>query len=253
MLELKGIGLNLNGDNGDAKEILKNINLTLADGKLYGITGPNGGGKTSIAKVIMGIYQPTEGTILLNGEDITQLNITERARKGLAYAFQHPPRFKGVHVEEIMRIANPNIGEMEIRAHLRDVGLCPEDYLGRDLGSNLSGGETKRLEVAQLLAKDAQVTIFDEPEAGVDLWTIQKLISVIIGKSRGNSNKTAVIISHNEQFLPICDEIILVADGEIQHQGPSEAVWPLIRDDIICDCKIRNQCGGGIIEVQQYR
>jgi Fe-S cluster assembly ATP-binding protein len=121
------------------------------------------------------------------------------------------------------------------------------------LGPSLSGGETKRLEVAQLLAKDSQLTIFDEPEAGVDLWTIQKLINVIIGKHRGNLQKTAVIISHNEHFLPICDEIILVADGEIQDQGPAEAIWPIIRDDIICDCKMRNQCGGGMIEAQQYR
>jgi Fe-S cluster assembly ATP-binding protein len=253
VLELKGIGLNLNGTNGDAKEILRDINLTFESGKLYAITGPNGGGKTSIAKVIMGIYQPTEGQIFFNGEDITNLSITERSRRGLAYAFQHPPRFKGVYVEEVMHIANPNLDEMGIRSYLRDVGLCPEDYLGRDLGSNLSGGETKRLEVAQLLAKDARVTMFDEPEAGVDLWTIQKLISVIANRHRGNDQKTAVIISHNEQFLPMCDEIILVADGQIQERGPAEAIWPLIRDDIICDCRIRNQCGGGMIEAQQYR
>ncbi|MGI6550069.1 MAG: ABC transporter ATP-binding protein [Syntrophomonadales bacterium] len=253
MLTLRNIGLNLNGDNGDAKEILKNINLTFESGKLYAITGPNGGGKTSIAKVIMGIYQPTAGQIFFEGQDITDLSITERARMGLAYAFQHPPRFKGVYVDEVMRIANPDIDEMGIRSYLRDVGLCPEDYIGRDLGSSLSGGETKRLEVAQLLAKDAKITIFDEPEAGVDLWTIQKLISVIAGRHRGNDQKTAVIISHNEQFLPLCDEIILVADGEIQEQGPSAAIWPLIRDDIICDCRIRNQCGGGLIEAQQYR
>ncbi len=253
MLELKSIGLNLNGSNGDAKEILKNINLTLEKGKLYAITGPNGGGKTSIAKVIMGIYQPTEGQIFLDGEDITNFSITERARQGLSYAFQHPPRFKGVHVEEVMRIANPDIDEIGIRSCLRDVGLCPEDYIGRDLGPGLSGGETKRLEVAQILAKDARITIFDEPEAGVDLWTIQKLISVIVDKHRKTPQKTVIIISHNEQFLPMCDEIILVADGEIQEQGPAEAIWPVIKDDIICDCKMRNQCGGGVIEAQQYR
>ncbi|NLW44318.1 MAG: ATP-binding cassette domain-containing protein [Syntrophomonadaceae bacterium] len=253
MLELKDISLSFNGSNGDAKEILKNINLTFESGKLYAITGPNGGGKTSIAKVIMGIYQPTQGQILFNGEDITNLSITERARRGLAYAFQQPPRFKGLYVEEVMRIANPAIDDMGIRSYLRDVGLCPEDYIGRDLGPSLSGGETKRLEVAQLLAKDALLTIFDEPEAGVDLWTIQKLISLIIKRHRENKGNTVVIISHHEQFLPICDEIILVADGEIREKGPAASVWPLIRDDIICNCGIRNECGGGLIEAQQYR
>lgn len=243
MLVLNDVGLSLNGSNGDAKEILRNINLTFESGKLYAITGPNGGGKTSIAKVIMGIYQPTQGQILLNGEEITHLSITERARRGLAYAFQHPPRFKGVYVEEVMRIANPAIDEMGIRSYLRDVGLCPEDYIGRDLGPSLSGGETKRLEVAQLLAKDALLTIFDEPEAGVDLWTIQKLISLIVRRHRENQQNTMVIISHHEQFLPICDEIILVADGEVQEKGPAATVWPLIRDDIICNCRIRNQIG----------
>ncbi|NLV16538.1 MAG: ATP-binding cassette domain-containing protein [Syntrophomonadaceae bacterium] len=250
MLELRNIGLSLNGESGEAKEILRNINLTLEEGKLYGITGPNGGGKTSIAKVIMGIFSATQGQVLFNGEDITNLSITERARKGLAYAFQNPPRFKGIQVEEVMRIAKPGIDEMSIRGYLRDVGLCPEDYLARDLGANLSGGETKRLEVAQVLAKESQLTIFDEPEAGVDLWTIQKLINLIVTRHRGGANRTAVIISHNEQFLPVCDELVLVADGEIQEQGPTNAIWPLIRDDIICDCQIRNQCGGGFYEVQ---
>ncbi len=247
MLELRNIGLYLSEGSTGEKEILKNVNLALETGKIYGVTGPNGGGKTSIAKVIMGIYRPSHGQVIFNGEDITDLSITERARKGIAYAFQNPPRFKGIQIDELMRVANPEITEMGIRGYLRDVGLCPEDYIDRDLGPSLSGGEIKRLEVAQLLAKDSEITMFDEPEAGVDLWTIQKLINLIIARHRGKPNKTAVIISHNEQFLPICDEIILVADGIIQSQGPTAEIWPLIRDDIICDCKIRNQCGGGVV------
>lgn len=251
MLELRSICLNFNGDNGQAKEVLKNINLKLEKGKLYAITGPNGGGKTSIAKVIMGIYQPISGSLLFNGQDITRLGITERARQGIAYAFQHPPRFKGIPVDAMMQIAAPNADNLAIRTYLRDVGLCPEDYVGRDIGPDLSGGEIKRIEVAQLLAKDALLTIFDEPEAGVDLWTIQKLIDIIVRRYRANQDKTSVVITHNQQFLPICDEIILVADGEIQEMGRADDVWPLIKDEIVC--KMRNHCGGYSHGTQQIR
>lgn len=251
MLELKNISLNFNEDSGEAKEVLKNVNLKLENGKLYAITGPNGGGKTSIAKVIMGIYQPTEGQIIFNGEDITDLSIYERARKGLAYAFQQPPRFKGIQVDDLIRIASPGIDNVAIRTYLHDVGLCPEDYIGRDMGPSLSGGETKRIEVAQLLAKEALLTIFDEPEAGVDLWTIQRLIAIIIKKHRENPDRTAVIITHNEQFLPICDEIILVSEGGIADQGPAEFIWPTIKDEIAC--KMKEQCGGGTHGTQQIR
>ncbi|MGE5404832.1 MAG: ABC transporter ATP-binding protein [Candidatus Saccharibacteria bacterium] len=249
MLELRDVTLNLDGENGDAKEVLKKINLTIEKGKLYGITGPNGGGKTSIAKVIMGIYRPSSGRIIFNGEDITDLSITERARKGIAYAFQQPPRFKGIHIESMMKIAKPGIDTVTARSYLRDVGLCPEDYIGRDIGPGLSGGEIKRIEVAQLLAKDAQLAIYDEPEAGVDLWTIQKLIGLIIRQHKTSPDKTAVVISHNEQFLPICDELILVADGVIEQQGPAEVVWPIVKDEIIC--KLRDQCGGTAYGTQQ--
>ena len=214
MLVLNDVGLSLNGSNGDAKEILRTSTLP-SKAETLCHNRPNGGQDLN-CQSDNGNLPATQGQILLNGEEITHLSITERARRGLAYAFQHPPRFKGVYVEEVMRIANPAIDEMGIRSYLRDVGLCPEDYIGRDLGPSLSGGETKRLEVAQLLAKDALLTIFDEPEAGVDLWTIQKLISLIVRRHRENQQNTMVIISHHEQFLPICDEIILVADGEVR-------------------------------------
>lgn len=251
MLELRNVSLNVDGDNGESKEILKDISLSLSPGKLYAITGPNGGGKTSIAKVIMGIYPVSDGTIIFNGEDITNLSITERSRKGVAYAFQQPPRFKGIMVDDVMKFANSELDQVAVRGYLRDVGLCPEDYVGRDLGPSLSGGEMKRIEVAQVLAKDAMLTIFDEPEAGVDLWTIQKLVSVIMRKHKQQSERTTVVITHNEQFLPMCDDIILVADGQIQQMGPAEDIWPTIKDDIVC--KLVEQCGGVPRGTEQIR
>lgn len=245
MLKLEDIWLQVSNGNGENKEILKGINLEFAKGKIYAITGPNGGGKTSIAKVIMGIYQHTSGKIYLDGEDISSLGITERARKGIAYAFQQPPRFKGLNVRDLMNIALPGLDNMQLRTYLRDVGLCPEDYMDRALGAGLSGGEIKRIEIAQLLAKNSSISIFDEPEAGVDLWTIQRLISIIMGKYKGNPERCAVIITHNENVLPICDEIIVVEDGHIKDQGTAEDIWHLIKDDI--QCKMREQCRGEMI------
>lgn len=247
MLELIDVSLSVK-DGEERQEILRHVNLKMEQGFLYGITGPNGGGKTSIAKVIMGIYRPDQGRVLFNGRDITDLSITERARMGIAYAFQTPPRFKGLGVADMMRIANPSLSEGQIRILLRDVGLCPEDYLDRDLGPGLSGGEIKRIEVAQVLAREAQLVVFDEPEAGVDLWTIQKLISIIVRNYKDKPERLAAVITHNPQFLPICDQIILVAEGTVQAVGSTEQIWPLIKDDIMCragDC-----CGGGQVAVR---
>ncbi len=242
MLELRNINVAFDGDNGSSKEILKDVSLSLEPGKLYGITGPNGGGKTSLAKVIMGIYTPNSGQVILDGEDITGLSVTERAHRGIAYAFQNPPRFKGLSVSDIMKIAGPQLETTEVRGYLRDVGLCPEDYLDRDVGPGLSGGEAKRIEVAQLLARNARFSIFDEPESGVDLWTIQKLIDIILKRYKRNPEKMAIVISHNEQFLPVCDEIILISEGTVQQRGTAAEIWPLIKDEICC--KMRDQCGG---------
>ncbi|HEX3012154.1 MAG TPA: ATP-binding cassette domain-containing protein [Syntrophomonadaceae bacterium] len=245
MLKLENIWLQVSNGNGENKEILKGINLEFEKGKIYAITGPNGGGKTSIAKVIMGIYQQSDGRILLDGEDISGLNVTERARRGIAYAFQQPPRFKGLTVRDLMNIARPGLTNLQLRTLLRDVGLCPEDYMDRSLGAGLSGGEVKRIEIAQLLANESQVSIFDEPEAGVDLWTIQKLIGIIIERYQNNLDRTAVIITHNENVLPICDEIIVVDDGNIKERGTTNEIWPLIKDEI--QCKMREQCRGEMI------
>lgn len=241
MLRLQNLYFSVH-NNGESKQILTDINLEIEKGKLYGITGPNGGGKTTLAKVIMGILPHTSGHIYLEGEDISDNNITERANLGIAYAFQQPSRFKGLTVEDLIKISQPKLGNLSIRKRMRDVGLCPEDYLDRDMSSGLSGGEMKRIEIVQVLARNAKVAIFDEPEAGVDLWTIQRLVDIIVGKYQGNSNAAALIITHNRNILPICDNIIVVEDGKIKHQGLQEDIWPLIRDDIICE--LQDTCRG---------
>lgn len=242
MLRLENISMTVNGNNGAAREIIHDISLEFQPGRLYAITGPNGGGKTSIAKVIMGIYRHNSGHIYLNGEAVDELSVTERARRGIAYAFQQPPRFKGLAVEDILQIACPDLDPLELRKTLRDVGLCPEDYLERDVGPGLSGWEMKRIEIAQVLVRDAVVSIFDEPEAGVDLWTIQRLIGLIVMKYQNNPRGAAIIITHNENLLPICDEIIVVEDGQVTQKGSPQQVWPLIKDEI--ECKMKYRCGG---------
>lgn len=248
MLRLENISLTVN-NNGESKDILNNINISFVPGKLYGITGPNGGGKTSIAKTIMGIFRPNTGSIYLNEEDISDLDVAERAKKGIAYAFQQPPRFKGLTVEDLLKIARPDIETMEMRKTIRDVGLCPEDYLLRDLGPGLSGGEMKRIEIAQVLTRNAEISIFDEPEAGVDLWTIQRLIFAIMQNFKTRPDATAIIITHNENVLPLCDEIIVVEDGEISAIGKPDEVWSLIREEI--ECQRRNECRGEMLnEIQ---
>jgi Fe-S cluster assembly ATP-binding protein len=164
---------------------------------------------------------------------------------GIGYAFQQPPRFKGLTIKDVLNIACPEAGLTRIRTYLRDVGLCPEDYLDRDLGAGLSGGEIKRIEMAQLLLRSPKISIFDEPEAGVDLWTIQKLLGLIISRYKNNPHKTAIVITHNEKIIPVCDEILVIEDGVIKAQGPPKEIWHLIRDDI--ECKVRNQCQGDTI------
>ncbi len=241
MLELKNLSMTINDNNGAGREIIRGVDLEFEKGKVYAITGPNGGGKTSIAKLVMGIFTPANGKILLNGEDITGLSISERAHRGITYAFQQPPRFKGLTIEDLIRIARPSIDQLALRSTMRDVGLCPEDYLTRDVGPGLSGGEMKRVEIAQVLARDAEVTIFDEPEAGVDLWTIQKLIGILYRKFKDNPNATTIIITHNENILRICDEIIVIEGGRVQARGTREEIWHLIKDDV--ECKMKEQCG----------
>jgi Fe-S cluster assembly ATP-binding protein len=245
VLRLEDIHMQVSNDNGENIEILKGLDIEFQKGKVYAVTGPNGGGKTSIAKVIMGIYRHTQGHIYLEDEDISDLSVTERARKGIGYAFQQPPRFKGLTIKNILNIASPEANLIYLRKYLRDVGLCPEDYLDRDLGAGLSGGEIKRIEMAQLLLRAPLISIFDEPEAGVDLWTIQKLLGLIVSRYKNNPDKTAVIITHNENIIPMCDEIIVVDGGIITASGTPNEIWHLIKDDI--ECQVRDQCQGDVV------
>lgn len=236
MLELKNISLTLPGENEPVK-VIDNINLTLKDHRFYVITGPNGSGKSSLAKIIMGIYQPTEGKILLDGEDITSLDITSRARLGIGYAFQQPPRFKGISVFELLQMSAQNQPEIANCNFLHDVGLCPQDYLNREINASLSGGELKRIEIASLLSRKLKVALYDEPEAGIDLWSFSRLTETF----RNNHDKrhsTTVIISHQERILELADEIILLSEGKIQQQGEKDKIL----SQILMNCECSKDC-----------
>lgn len=224
MLELKNISLEL----PDEKEILKNVDLTVPDGKFVVITGPNGGGKTTLAKIIAGIATPTAGTILLDGEDITELSITERARRGISYAFQQPVRFKGLTVRDLIELAaGRKLSYTELCGYLRDVGLCARDYVDREVNGSLSGGEIKRIEIAMVLARKTQLTIFDEPEAGIDLWSFNSLID-IFRSLRREINGSVLIISHQERILDIADEIVVISGGSVAAHGPRDEIYPTL-------------------------
>ncbi len=226
-------------------EILRSIDLTLAAQKIYAITGPNGGGKSSLAKMIMGVYTPTSGRILLDGQDITQLSISERARQGIGYAFQNPPRFKGIKVEELLKLAAANNPEkVNIYDLLYDVGLCAQDYLERDVDASLSGGEMKRIEIATVLARNLRVAVFDEPEAGIDLWSFQKLAETFTSIHQ-KYDTTIVIISHQERILELADEIILMVNGKISLQSTKDKILAGILHNEACLCSERCEKGVG--------
>lgn len=240
MLELKNLSLEVENNNKKI-EILKNINLTFEKNKVYAITGPNGGGKSSLAKTIMGIYKTASGNILLNGEDITELDITRRARQGIGFAFQQPARFKGIKVNELLKLA---AGENEVSVCdlLLDVGLCAQDYINRDVDSSLSGGELKRIEIATILARNLKVALFDEPEAGIDLWSFKKLVETFENMNK-NKETTIIIISHQERILNLADEVIVLADGQIKEITSKENILAQIIKNDSCDCG--KTCGKG--------
>ena len=231
MLELKNISMDIPGE----KEILKNVNLTVKDGQFIVITGPNGGGKSTLAKVIAGIYQPSFGSIFFDGKDITQMDITERAKAGISFAFQQPVRFKGITVRDIIELAaGGKLSEDQLCNYLRDVGLCAKDYIDREINDSLSGGEIKRIEIAMVMARKTRLTIFDEPEAGIDLWSFNNLIDVF-KKLRREIQGSIIIISHQERILNIADEIVVLADGEITAHGPRDEILPtLLSGDSRC-------------------
>lgn len=239
MLELQNVSLSLDSEKGEV-QILKDINLTMEEKKIYVITGPNGGGKSSIAKTIMGIYPATKGKILLNGQDITKKNITERARLGIGYAFQHPPHFKGIRVKDVLQLSSGSDDKLELCDLLYDVGLCSQDYLEREINAGFSGGELKRIEIAGILARNLEVAVFDEPEAGIDLWSFQKLSETFENLNKKH-NTTIIIISHQRGILSLADQVILVAEGRISAITDQEKFLSEIdRIDSVCRCK--NDC-----------
>lgn len=238
MLELKNISFGISEGTND-KEILKNINLTIDNKKLLAITGPNGSGKSTLAKIIAGIYQPTSGQILFNGVDITDLNITDRAKMGISFAFQQPVRFKGIKVKDLIKLAAGN--ELTVSGaceYLSEVGLCARDYIYRDVDSSLSGGELKRIEIATLIARETKLSVFDEPEAGIDLWSFKNLIQVF-EKMHKEKDTSIVIISHQERILNIADEIVVLVNGELKAQGKKDEIFPELLDGL-GGCKFYN-------------
>lgn len=227
MLELQNISFDVD-ENDRTKGILKNISLKLEDNKFYVITGPNGGGKSTLAKVIAGIYKPSGGKILWNGEDITRWSVTERAKAGISFAFQQPVRFKGITVFDLIQLATgKKINVEKACQYLSEVGLCAKDYIRREVNASLSGGELKRIEIASVMARGTQMTLFDEPEAGIDLWSFQNLIQVF-EKLHKKNHGTILIISHQERILNIADELVMIADGQLVKQGAKEEVLPEI-------------------------
>ncbi len=240
MLELKHISWDL----PDGGEILRHIDLTVPDGKLIVVTGPNGGGKTTLAKIIAGLETPSGGSIWLDGQDITGLDVTQRARLGIAYAFQQPVRFKGITVRMLLELAaGGRLKENEACAFLAKVGLCAREYIDREVNASLSGGEIKRIEIATVLARSARLSIFDEPEAGIDLWSFSSLIDAF-GELRGKLSGSLLIISHQERILNIADEIIVIADGGVRVSGPRGDVLPkLLSGESFAGCPVMEGVG----------
>ena len=224
MLELIDVSFKVSSEEGE-KEILKNINLKIDD-RFVAITGPNGGGKSTLAKVIAGIYPITSGKIIFNGTDITNMSITDRAKLGISFAFQQPVRFKGLTVRDLITLASgKQISVSDACAYLSEVGLCARDYIDREINASLSGGELKRIEIAMIMARGTQLSVFDEPEAGIDLWSFNNLIRVF-QKMHDQTNGSIMIISHQEKILDIADKIVVVANGEVKSYGKKDEILP---------------------------
>ncbi len=244
MLELKNVSFDVKTEDAD-KAIVRDVSFTIDDNKFVVITGPNGGGKSTLAKLIMGVEKVTSGQILLDGVDITNMSITERANLGVSFAFQQPVKFKGIYVFDLLKIAaKKNLSVSEACEYLSSVGLCAKDYINREINGSLSGGELKRIEIATVLARGTKLSVFDEPEAGIDLWSFQNLIK-IFENMQADIKGSILVISHQERILNIADEIILVADGVIKKHGTKDEVLP----ELLSQTAVRGLCskfhGGG--------
>ncbi len=235
MLQLQNVCFEVKNTNQPKKQILKNINLTVSNNKFVVITGPNGSGKSTLAKIIMGIVKPTSGKIIFDGKDVTNLSINERAKLGMGFAFQQPVKFKGLTVKDLIEIsAGKPLDMAEACNYLSDVGLCAREYITRELDDKLSGGELKRIEIAMLSAKKASLSVFDEPEAGIDLWSFNSLISVFKKLQQNNSSSSTIIISHQERIISIADEVVLLDAGTIKQVGTSEEILKRVNAIGVC-------------------
>lgn len=226
MLELKNISFDVQEGTQEIG-IIRDVSITIPDNKFIVVTGPNGGGKSTLARLIAGIEKPTAGSILLDGEDITEKSITDRARMGISYAMQQPVRFKGIQVLDLLRLAaGKRVSVSDACQYLSRVGLCAKDYINREVNASLSGGELKRIEIATVLARGTKLSVFDEPEAGIDLWSFQNLIQVFEQMRDSIKDSSILIISHQERILEIADEVIVIADGRVERQGPRDEILP---------------------------
>ena len=236
MLEIKNLCFRVSDEKGDL-DIIDNVSLTVPDGKFLVITGPNGGGKSTLARLIMGLEMPTSGSIIYNGTDITNMSVTDRAKLGIGYAFQQPPRFKGLTVMKMLSLAaGKTLTEKECCAYLSRVGLCSAEFVKRELDASLSGGEMKRIEIASLMAREPDLAIFDEPEAGIDLWSFSMLVETFKNMQK-KSKGTTIIISHQERIMSLADEMVVIADGKVKSRGDRKDMLPKLMCEFSPCCR----------------